>query len=208
MEITTEHQQMILEIQQLSLTKTKYQMKKIILPVLLFGMTLLTSCDSKKNPENRTYENGYSSSSTATETSEDDEYIDNSLETGSQPYSNDNEVYGNDSQITVTTSSNSNSDVVVILKSDGEIVKNAYLNAGSSYTFNLPNGSYQVFFYGGKGWNPNKTMSNGSQGGFVANESYSKNSPVTLNYQGLSYELIPQQNGNFSTQQSDASEVF
>jgi hypothetical protein len=32
--------------------------------------------------------------------------------------------------------------------------------------------------------------------------------PVTLDYQGLEYELIPQPNGNFSTEQSNASEVF
>ena len=51
-------------------------------------------------------------------------------------------------------------------------------------------------------------MPNGENGGFVANESYSKDSPVTLDYQILTYELIPQRNGNFSTQQSNASEVF
>jgi len=51
-------------------------------------------------------------------------------------------------------------------------------------------------------------MPNGLEGGFVANESYSKDSPVSLDYQSLTYELIPQPNGNFSTQQSNANEVF
>lgn len=184
-------------------------MKKILLPILVFGLTtIITSCDSKKNPETRTYESAYSSNSTSTENSIESQYIDNSLSTGSQPYSNEYDVTGNESQISVSTSSNSKTDVVVILKSEGSIVANAYIQAGGSYTFNLANGSYQVFFYGGKGWNPNKTISSGLAGGFVANESYSKDSPVSLNYQSLSYELIPQQNGNFSTQQSSASEIF
>ena len=51
-------------------------------------------------------------------------------------------------------------------------------------------------------------MSGGNTGGFVANESFSKDSQGTLEYQGLNYELIPQQNGNFSTMQSCENEVF
>lgn len=122
-------------------------MKKILLPILLFGLTtIITSCDSKKNPETRTYESAYSSNSTSTENSIESQYIDNSLSTGSQPYSNEYDVTGNESQISVSTSSNSKTDVVVILKSEGSIVANAYIQAGGSYTFNLANGSYQVFF--------------------------------------------------------------
>ena len=88
------------------------------------------------------------------------------------------------------------------------MVRNAYIVGGDSYTFNLPNGNYQVFFYGGRGWNPEKQMPNGDMGGFVVNESFSKDKPVTLVYQGLEYELILQQNGNFSTEPSSASEMF
>lgn len=51
-------------------------------------------------------------------------------------------------------------------------------------------------------------MPNGLKGGFVANESYSKDSPISLEYEGLNYELIPQPNGNFNTQQSSVSEIF
>ena len=192
----------------------------------------VTGCDTRRNPEQRTYENSYGSSSTATVSSQDREYVDNSLHTGSQPYEEkkpsieDNPYYNNslntgaspylsygltatdESQIIVSTSANSNCDVVVIIKRNGDIARNAYIKAGGSYTFNIPNGRYQVFFYGGKGWNPNKSMPNGLKGGFVANESYSKDSPVNLEYQGLTYELIPQPNGNFSTQQSSAGEMF
>lgn len=196
------------------------------------AIPLMFGCDSKKNPNQRTYESSYNSNSTATESPQDRAYVDNSLNTGNSPYEKkepsieDNPFYNNslrtgsspytsygksasdESQISVSTSANSNCDVVVIIKSGGEIARNAYIKAGGSYTFYVPNGTYQVFFYGGKGWNPNKSMPGGLTGGFVANESYSKDSPVSLTYQGLTYELIPQPNGNFSTQQSSASEIF
>lgn len=185
-------------------------MKKTFLLVLGFiGILALTSCNggSKPSPESRNYESSYSSSNTVTSTVEDDPYLDKSLSTGSVPYSCKN-LKGEESTISVRTSGSSECDVVVIIKTGDTMVRNAYIKAGGSYTFNLPNGYYQVFFYGGKGWNPNKTMPNGLDGGFVANESYSKDEPVSLEYQGLEYELSPQQNGNFTTEQSSASEIF
>lgn len=202
------------------------------LVVLFLASALWAGCGSKPNPNQRTYENSYSSSSTATESPTDRPYVNNSLKTGSSPYEErkpsveEDPYYNNslstgstpytshgrsatdESQISVSTSANSNCDVVVIIKRGGMINRNAYICAGGSYTFHVPNGTYQVFFYGGKGWNPNKSMPHGIKGGFVANESYSKDSPVSLEYQGLEYELILQPNGNFSTQQSSANEVF
>lgn len=208
-------------------------MRKIMVVVITcYLFASVCSCGFKQNPNNRTYESSYSSGSTATESSQDRSYVNNSLNTGSSPYQEtkpsveDNPYYNNslstgsspyssygvsadnESQISVSTSASSNCDVVVIVKHGGKIARNAYIEAGGSYTLYVPNGVYQVFFYGGKGWNPNKTMPNGLKGGFVANESYSKDSPVNLDYQGLEYELIPQENGNFSTQQSNADEMF
>lgn len=178
------------------------------LAILIMAVGVFSSCGNttKPNPNNRNYETGYSSGSTAT-TDEESPYIDNSLQTGAIPYNNA-ACMGSESTIDVKTSSSSECDVVVIIKHGGRIVRNAYIAAGGSYEFSVPNGTYQVFFYGGRGWNPNKRMAGGQIGGFVANESYSKDSQVTLNYQGLNYELIPQANGNFSTQQSDESEMF
>jgi hypothetical protein len=204
----------------------------IVHAFLWISVVSLIACDSKKNPDQRKYESSYNSNSTATESQEDRAYVDNSLNTGNSPYKSkepsveENPYYNNslstgsspysshvgsvtgESQISVSTSASSNCDVVVIVKSRGRIARNAYIEAGNSYTFYVPNGTYQVFFYAGKGWNPNKNMPNGLKGGFVANESYSKDSPVNLEYQGLTYELILQPNGNFSTQQSSASEIF
>lgn len=144
-----------------------------------------------------------------------DKYGNNSLSTGATPY-----VYcfGRNkpcssyrcSQIKVRTSSNS--DVVVIIKKNGEVYRHAYINAGSSYTFEMPNGTYQPFFYYGKGWNPNKVMKGTDcktlKGGFIASESFGKDSPQTLSNNILNYELILQQNGNFSTSPSNADEAF
>ena len=39
-------------------------------------------------------------------------------------------------------------------------------------------------------------------------ESFSKDNAVTLDYQGLNYELIPQRNGNFNTELSSETEMF
>ena len=183
-------------------------LRKMTLGLMLVS-TLFSSCGNvtKPNPNNRNYEDAYRSSSTVTSTVEDNPYIDNHLQTGAVPYDNAS-LYGSSSTITVSTSVNSECDVVVIIKHNGNIVRNAYILAGDSYEFSIPNGTYQVFFYGGRGWNPNKKMAGGNTGGFVANESFSKDSQVTLDYQGLNYELIPQQNGNFSTMQSSENEVF
>lgn len=144
-----------------------------------------------------------------------DKYINNSLSTGSTPYSY---CFGKNytcsdygcSQIKVKTPYNS--DVLVTIKKNGKVYRHAYINSGSNFTFEFPNGTYQVFFYYGKGWNPNKFMKNTScgilNGGFISNELFGKDTPQILNNSVLSYELILQQNGNFSTKPSNANEAF
>ena len=142
-------------------------------------------------------------------------YINNSLRTGATPYAY---CYGSNSscddygcsEIKVKTPSNS--DVMVTIKKNGRVYRHAYIKAGSRYTFEFPNGTYQAFFYYGKGWNPNKFMKEAScgtiRGGFVSDEHVSKDSPQQLNNSILTYELILQQNGNFSTRPSSVSEAF
>ena len=145
----------------------------------------------------------------------DSQYRNNSLSNGAMPYSycygTNRSCTGNScSQIQVTTPNNS--DVVVTIKKAGEVVRHAYIRAGSTYTFNLPNGTYQPFFYYGKGWNPNKFMKQAGcgaiKGGFVTGESFGKDDPVTLYNQILTYELIIQQNGNFTTRPSNKNDAF
>jgi hypothetical protein len=140
-----------------------------------------------------------------------DKYIDNSLQTGDTPYA---DFYGGNpscnaygcSQIIVRTPSNS--DVLVTIKKNGNVVRHAYIRSNSSYTFEISDGTYQPFFYYGRGWNPEKTMketaSGTLKGGFIEDESFGKDDPQYLENQILQYELILQQNGNFSTKPSNA----
>ena len=143
-----------------------------------------------------------------------DKYKNNSLAHGSQPYSayygrNRSCDYYGCSEICVQAPYNS--DVVVIIKeddSDGRVARHGYVGAGRKMCFEIPDGMYQVFFYYGKGWYPNKKMKSGVKGGFLRDEIFSKDYPQYLSGQILSYELILQSNGNFSTKPSNESEMF
>ena len=145
----------------------------------------------------------------------EEQYKNNSLFTGTKPYSY---CYGSNNSCSgygcsrVDVSSGG-SDVMVLIKDRSEkVVRHGYIRSGGSYQFNIPNGSYQVFFYSGKGWNPNKFMKNTYcgelKGGFVSSESITKDSRTYISNQVLTYELIMQQNGNFSTQSSSKNEAF
>lgn len=140
----------------------------------------------------------------------------NSLISGAMPYSScygSNNYCGgwNCSEIKVITGGSG--DVLVLIKNSSDrVVRHCYISGGNSFTFNVPNGKYQVFFYSGKGWNPNKAMPssycNSLKGGFVSNESVTKDTYITLDNQIITYKLTPQQHGNFSPKSSSKSEAF
>jgi hypothetical protein len=144
-----------------------------------------------------------------------EKYINNSLQTGATPYAY---LYGYNkrcdewgcSQIKVTTPSSS--EVLVLIKRNNKVIKHAYIRASSTYTFEMPNGMYQPFFYYGKGWNPDKIMKKTDKGllkgGFISNEHFGKDNPQTLKNNILEYELILQQHGNFSEKSSSKEEAF
>lgn len=143
-----------------------------------------------------------------------DRYKDNSLANGAQPYSayygyNKSCQYYGCSEICVKAPYSS--DVLVLIKKDnsnGKVVRHGYVKGGHQVCFEVPDGRYQTFFYYGKGWYPNKKMSGGIKGGFLRDEIFSKDNPQYLDGQILTYELILQQNGNFSTKPSSESEMF
>lgn len=112
-------------------------LRKMTLGLILVS-TLFSSCGNvtKPNPNNRNYEDAYRSSSTVTSTVEENPYIDNHLQTGAVPYDNAS-LYGSSSTITVSTSVNSECDVVVIIKHNGNIVRNAYILAGDLFLMGL-----------------------------------------------------------------------
>lgn len=140
----------------------------------------------------------------------------NSLSTGSTPYAN---CYGalnscsgyGCSEVEVSAGG---SDAVVTIKNRSDrVVRHGYINSGNKFTFSLPNGTYQIHFYTGKGWNPNKVQNGSScsnlRGGFVSNESFSKDREWNeLNNLILTYQLREMMSGNFRPSGSDASEAF
>jgi len=144
-----------------------------------------------------------------------DKYIHNSLRTGATPYAY---CYGSNSSCNnygcseIKVKTPSNSDVMVTIKKNGRVYRHAYIRAGSSYTFEFPNGTYQAFFYYGRGWNPKKFMKETGcgtlKGCFISDEHVGKDSPQELYNSILTYELILQQNGNFSTRPSSIIEAF
>lgn len=129
------------------------------------------------------------------------------LVTGDKPWSDyySRTRRGSSSDITVQAG---DSQVVVTIKHDERVVDHAYIAAGDSYTFKLRNGVYQVFFYYGSEWSPEKPMPNGIYGGFLYNEAVSKDSPVGLYNQGLTYTLYSVRNGNLQTQSSSLYEAL
>lgn len=144
-----------------------------------------------------------------------DKYINNSLQTGATPYAycfGANKSCSDHGCSEIKVKTPYNSDVMVTIKKNDKVFRHAYIKAGNQYTFELPNGKYQPFFYYGKGWNPEKVMKEtdcGSlKGGFVSGEDFSKDEAQILNNTILNYELILQQQGNFRTKPSDPEEAF
>jgi hypothetical protein len=144
-----------------------------------------------------------------------EKYINNSLANGATPYKS---CFGGNSSCTewgcseIRITTPRDSDVIVTLKRDGDVVRHAYINANSTFTFQIPNGTYQPFFYYGSGWNPEKAVESNTcqnlKGGFIEGEVFGKDSPQSLNNDVLTYELILQQSGNFSTKSSSSVEAF
>ena len=144
-----------------------------------------------------------------------DKYINNSLSTGTTPYSY---CFGSNYSCSewgcagVSVKTPYNSDVLVTIKKNDKVVRHAYIRAGNTYKFEFSNGTYQAFFYYGKGWNPDKFMKEIDcgilKGGFVSDELFSKDAPQKLDNTILSYELILQQSGNFRTKPSNLDEAF
>jgi transcription elongation factor Elf1 len=146
-------------------------------------------------------------------------YSTNSLYTGSTPYQYCygkkpycSPPYGYAECSFIDIKASSNSDVVVIIKKNNRVYSHAYIKAGGYYKFKVGNGSFQTFFYYGKGWNPNKYIKNGScgkiTGGFVSNESLDKSDVLRLNNSSMSYTLYSVENGNFKPKVSNKNEAF
>lgn len=142
-----------------------------------------------------------------------EKYGNNVLDHGSLPYK---DFYGENqktkrkfnSDIEVTAPVAFDMVAIVRLGSDsGKVVSHAFIQADSTHTFRVENGKYQMFFYIGKGWKPTKKMENGIEGGFVKNETYSKDDPVMLSNEVITYQLSMRQK-NKKYKRSSRMEVF
>ena len=138
-------------------------------------------------------------------------YASNSLYNGATPYKY---CYGasNNGYPSKVNIKSGNSDVIVTIKKQGKVYRHAYIKAYSNYTFKVADGSYNVYFYYGKGWNPKKFMKNTNcgrlVGGFVSNVSVGKDMYLSLNNQYMTYTLTSVKNGNFSPKTSSINEAF
>lgn len=140
----------------------------------------------------------------------------NSYYHGMVPYAN---CYGRNASCSdwgcseVIVNANDYDPVLVIIKRNGSIIKNAMVAPSRSYKFEMKNGNYQVFFYYGDNWDSNKYMGTSSsgcvmRGGWKTNEVFSKDDPMYLSNDIITYTLERVVHGNFSTKNSSKGEVF
>jgi hypothetical protein len=141
-----------------------------------------------------------------------EQYKDYSLQNGSMPYGY---CYGTSNYGRSGVKVNAGgSDVLVTIKNmNDQVIRHAYIKSRRSYTLNLPDGNYQVYFYYGTGWNPKRFMKDTDcgrlVGGFLSNESVSKDPNTLRLYSGvMEYTLTEQIGGNFSTAGSSKMEAF
>tara|TARA_A100001234_G_scaffold221508_1_gene237989 strand:- start:1073 stop:1507 length:435 start_codon:yes stop_codon:yes gene_type:complete len=135
--------------------------------------------------------------------------------TGATPWSNcfgKNASCNYDGCSAIEVNTSSSSPVVAIVKKYGRVVKHAYISAGSRYTFEVKDGTYQIFFYYGTSWNEYKRMSSDEcssiYGGWEYNENVTKDNPITLSNQIMTYTLTSTVGGNFNTKGSSLKEAL
>ncbi len=109
-------------------------------------------------------------------------YADNNMPTGYTPYANSPLDGNNNSKITVKNDTTAHTDAVVFVKRAGRIVRNTYIAAGDTVAIYVPNGTYTVLIYEGKGWHPTKQMPREYRGGFVSKECFYSYTPISLSY--------------------------
>lgn len=141
-----------------------------------------------------------------------EEYKNNQLETGDKPWSS-YYGWGSSGNSFVEVSASPSSDVVVVVKynnENGKVANHVYIRRHGRYRLTLPSGNYyQVFFYSGKGWHPEKVMKGSMKGGFISGSWTKDGEPFYLSRgQGYTYTLTETVNGNFSTSGSNMNEVL
>lgn len=144
----------------------------------------------------------------ALNTAKDEQYINNSLTTGSKPYTS---YFGRaktgDNYIDIKTTEGADYIVIVKRHSNGKYINHVYIRGGEKARMYIPDGTYDTYFYSGKGWNPEKAVGN-LTGGFVSGESMQKDDPQKIVSAYLEYTLYPVVNGNLRLNEADINDVL
>lgn len=138
-------------------------------------------------------------------------YWDYSLKSGSKPYSY-KYGQGESGYTMIRVNASPNNDVVLIAKhhDNKRVANHVYVRKNETGDIYLPSGTYMVYFYSGRGWNPHKILANGLRGGFIHNESWGKDdTPVEITiFAGREYTLKEVINGNFHMDPSSLEEAM
>lgn len=136
-----------------------------------------------------------------------EKYINNRLATGSKPYPYLGKSHTGNNYMSFRTSGNHDFVVIVKRASDDKYMNHVYVRGGDNTKLYLPDGTFDVYFYSGRGWNPNKIVGN-YRGGFVSSEAMQKDEYVELISGACEYTLYPVKDGNLTLESVDKDEVF
>lgn len=149
-------------------------------------------------------------------------YLNNSLETGAKPYAS---YFGKaktgENFIDFKTSGSNDYVAIVKRHSNNKYVNHTYIKGGGNARLYVPSGTYDVYFYSGRGWNPNMVVGQ-FEGGFVEGGIMQKDGPVQLVTETITlddgstqvrtaymeYTLYPVSNGNLILQSADIDNVL
>lgn len=138
------------------------------------------------------------------------EYMENSLPTGSVPYIDVYKKNLEQGNARINIIAPSRNDIVVIIQSEdynGLVVAHTYIRAKDEYTFTLPDGTYQTLFYSGKGWNPRKKIGQ-CVGGFVKGELFKRGGIRTLENECKTYDFSPFSRTDHLYEKCNREEIF
>lgn len=197
--------------------------------VLIFGIAIILFCvgqcssSGSSRHNDTTYvsdvdttmetpiDTGFASYDAPTEYNSDEqesEYADNQLETGAKPYS---AYYGKSKTGSnyLDFNTTEGTDYIIIVKkyNSQKVVNHVYIRGGDTKRMYLPNGTFSIYFYSGKGWNPNKQRGK-VVGAFEKYESIQKDEPVSIHDQYGEYTLYPVQDGNLHLEAASDDEAF
>lgn len=116
--------------------------------------------------------------------------------TGTSVYENDYELDDEKESAIEVSAPDDGTDYVLIVKDSGVMVANVYIRSGDTYELHLPNGEYEVFFYGGKRWNPKKRIGE-RVGAFEQGDFMKDDEEVALQDGKMVYSLEKTEDGNF-----------